>query len=67
MKSSQNKSGSKSKSKGYNPNFKKDRMTDASHHDEFIFNKTPILASALKKLKNKTGSSIPKQVKRPPV
>jgi hypothetical protein len=67
MKSSQNKSHSKSKSKGYNPNFKKDRMTDASHQDGFMFNKTPILASALKKLKNKTGSSIPKQTKRPPV
>lgn len=69
MKSSHRNSNSKpkSKSKGYNPSYNKDRMTDASHQDDFIFNKTPILASALKKLKTKTGSSIPKQVKRPPV
>ncbi len=30
-------------------------MTDASHQDDFIFNKTPILASALKKLKTKAN------------
>jgi len=45
--------------------FNKDRIVDASHQDNFIFNKTPILASALKKLKAKsTSQSIPKPVKR---
>ena len=34
-----------------------ERMTDASHQDDFIFNKTPILASALKKLKTKASST----------
>ena len=44
----------------------KDRMVDASHQDNFIFNKTPILASALKKLKAKSSapSSVQKPVKR---
>jgi hypothetical protein len=44
----------------------KDRMVDASHQDNFIFNKTPILASALKKLKAKssTPSSVQKPIKR---
>ncbi len=42
-------------------------MVDASHQDNFIFNKTPILASALKKLKAKSStgsSSLQKPVKR---
>lgn len=44
----------------------KDRIVDASHQDDFIFNKTPILASALKKLKAKSSntSSLPKPAKR---
>ncbi len=44
----------------------KDKMVDASHQDNFIFNKTPILASALKKLKAKstTSHSVQKPVKR---
>lgn len=44
----------------------KDKMVDGSHHDNFIFNKTPILASALKKLKSKahTSSSVSKPIKR---
>jgi hypothetical protein len=43
----------------------KERIVDASHQDSFIFNKTPILASALKKLKAKsTTSSLPKPAKR---
>lgn len=44
----------------------KERIVDASHQDDFIFNKTPILASALKKLKAKSASSTsaPKPIKR---
>ena len=44
----------------------KDKMVDASHQDNFIFNKTPILASALKKLKAKSSkpSSVQKPTKR---
>lgn len=45
----------------------KERIVDASHQDDFIFNKTPILASALKKLKAKSGatsSSVQKPIKR---
>lgn len=45
--------------------YSKERVVDASHQDDFIFNKTPILASALKKLKAKSAStSAPKPVKR---
>lgn len=45
--------------------FNKDRVVDASHQDNFIFNKTPILASALKKLKAKSSTlSTPKPMKR---
>jgi hypothetical protein len=41
-------------------------MVDASHQDNFIFNKIPILASALKKLKAKstTSLSLQKPLKR---
>jgi len=53
-----------SKKKYSNP---KEKVVDASHQDNFIFNKTPILASALKKLKAKShtgSSSVQKPIKR---
>jgi hypothetical protein len=42
----------------------KDRLTDASNQGDFIFNKTPILASALKKLKNRSSSHDNNKFKR---
>jgi hypothetical protein len=54
----------KSKSKS-NQNFskaKKDRMVDVSKHDDLIFNRTPILSSALKRLqKNESKGKLTKE------
>lgn len=51
--------GNKKFSKGKNV----DRIVDLSKQDDFLFNKTPILSSALQKLKNK--GSKPKPINRP--
>ena len=40
-----------------------DRVVDLSKQEDFLFNKTPILSSALEKLKNK--GSKPKPINKP--
>lgn len=50
----------KNRSKTPTHNFKgprKERVYDLSKQDSFLFNKTPILASALQKLKKNEGSA----------
>ena len=52
--------------KGHRSSYKpknKDRMMDLSKQDDFLFNKTPILSSAVQKLKNKESHNKP--VNRP--
>ena len=34
---------------------RRDKVVDLSKQDDFLFNKTPILSSALQKLKNKSS------------
>lgn len=40
---------------------RQERVVDLSRQDNFLFNKTPILASALQRLKKNEGSSKKKQ------
>ena len=40
---------------------KRDKVVDLSKQDDFLFNKTPILSSALHKLKNKSSKPKPHQ------
>lgn len=56
----------KNKSQSHSNSFKKprqDRVVDLAKQDSFLFNKTPILASALQRLKKNEGS-VPKKISK---